>query len=136
MNKGIKSKGVSYQVLIIDDLLLIAKQLGNILTSEGFNVAFTATNGLDGVKAYKALYPNIDLVTLDITMPGLDGISALEKIIEFDRQAKVIMVSGIDNEGVIRKCLQMGAKSYIVKPLDRDKVLQRVIPVVGGSVKQ
>jgi len=110
--------------------MFTVKQLGKILTSEGFEVAHTATDGLEGVEIYKALHPNVDLVTMDITMSKMDGVSALEKILEFDKQAKVIMVSGLGSEDVVRKCLVMGAKSYIIKPLDRDKVLERVIPVL------
>jgi two-component system, chemotaxis family, chemotaxis protein CheY len=127
---GIKPEGVPYRVLIIDDSVFIAKQLSKILTSEGFDMADTAIDGIQGVTMYKALYPNIDLVTLDITMPRLDGVSALEQILEFDKQAKVIMVSALGSEDIVKKCIVMGAKNYIVKPLDRSKVLERVITVL------
>jgi len=127
---GIKPDGTPYRVLIIDDSTFIAKQLGKILTSEGFEVVDTATNGAMGVKKYIALHPNIDLVTMDITMPGTDGVSALEKILEFDKEAKVIMISALGNDDVVKKCVLMGAKNYITKPLDRDKVLLRIIPVL------
>jgi len=128
--EGIKKNGFPYRVLIIDDSAFIAKQLGQILTSEGFDVAGTAIDGTQGVMTYKALHPDIDLVTLDITMKGMDGISALEKIFEFDKNAKVIMVSALGHDDVVKKCILMGAKSYIIKPLNRDKVLKRVIPVL------
>ncbi|HRS05308.1 MAG TPA: response regulator, partial [Treponema sp.] len=78
----------------------------------------------------KELYPNIDLVTMDITMPVMDGVSALEKILEFDKNAVVIMVSALGKEDVVKKSLLLGAKSYIVKPLDRKKVLERVVSVL------
>ncbi|MDR2941237.1 MAG: response regulator [Treponema sp.] len=127
--EGIKPEGVPYRVLVVDDSMFIAKQLGQIFTSEGFEVVDTAADGAQGVEKYKAT-PNIDLVTLDITMPVMDGVSALEKILEYDKQAKVIMVSALGKEDVVKKCLLMGAKSYIVKPLDRKKVLERVISVL------
>ena len=127
---GIKPDGVPYQVLIIDDSSFIAKQLSKILTSESFVVADTAINGAEGVAKYIALHPNIDLVTLDITMSVMDGVSALEKILEFDKEAKVIMISALGKEDVVKKCLVMGAKGYIVKPVDRDTVLARVIPIL------
>ncbi|MDR0301639.1 MAG: response regulator [Treponema sp.] len=127
--EGIKPEGVPYRVLVVDDSMFIAKQLGQIFTSEGFEVADTAADGAQGVEKYKAL-PNIDLVTLDITMPVMDGVSALEKILEYDKQAKIIMVSALGKEDVVKKCLLMGAKSYIVKPLDRKKVLERVVSVL------
>ena len=128
--EGAKPDGGSYRVLVVDDSMFIAKQLGQIFTSEGFEVAGTASDGAQGVEKYRELYPNIDLVTMDITMPVMDGVSALEKILEFDKEACVIMVSALGKEDVVKKSLLMGAKSYIVKPLDRKKVLERVISVL------
>ena len=128
--EGAKPDGGSYRVLVVDDSMFIAKQLGQIFSSEGFEVAGTAADGAQGVEKYKELYPNIDLVTMDITMPVMDGVSALEKILEFDKNACVIMVSALGKEDVVKKSLLMGAKSYIVKPLDRKKVLERVISVL------
>ena len=127
---GLKSDGTSYRVLIIDDSMFIAKQLGQILSSEGFEVVGTASDGVQGLEKYKELYPNIDLVTMDITMPVMDGVSALEKILEFDKEAVVVMVSALGKEDVVKKSLLIGAKSYIVKPLDRKKVLERVVSIL------
>jgi len=126
--EGTKPEGGSYRVLIVDDSMFIAKQLGQIFSSEGFEVAGTAADGAQGVEKYKELKP--DLVTMDITMPVLDGVSALEKILEFDKDARVIMVSALGKEDVVKKSLILGAKSYIVKPLDRKKVLARVVSVL------
>ena len=128
--EGAKPEGGSYRVLVVDDSMFIAKQLGQIFTSEGFEVAGTAADGAQGVELYKTLHPNVDLVTMDITMPVMDGVSALEKILEFDKNACVIMVSALGKEDVVKKSLLMGAKSYIVKPLDRKKVLERVVSVL------
>ena len=128
--EGLKDDGTPYRVLVVDDSMFIAKQLGQIFTSEGFELADTAGDGAQGLEKYKALHPNIDLVTMDITMPVMDGVSALEKILEFDKEDKVIMVSALGKEDVVKKCLLMGAKSYIVKPLDRKKVLERVVSVL------
>ena len=128
--EGAKPEGGSYRVLIVDDSMFIAKQLGQIFTSEGFEVAGTAADGAQGVELYKTLHPNLDLVTMDITMPVMDGVTALEKILEFDKNACVIMVSALGKEDVVKKSLLMGAKSYIVKPLDRKKVLERVVSVL------
>ena len=126
--EGLRPEGGSYRVLVVDDSMFIAKQLGQIFTSEGFEIAGTAGDGAQGLEQYKAVKP--DLVTMDITMPVMDGVSALEKILEFDKDAKVIMVSALGKEDVVKKCLLMGAKSYIVKPLDRKKVLERVVSVL------
>ena len=128
--EGQRPEGGSYRVLVVDDSMFIAKQLGQIFTSEGFEVAATAADGAQGVEKYKELHPDIDLVTMDITMPVMDGVSALEKILEFDKNACVIMVSALGKEDVVKKSLLMGAKSYIVKPLDRKKVLERVVSVL------
>ena len=128
--EGIKPEGTPYRVLVVDDSMFIAKQLGQIFSSEGFEVAGTAADGAQGVELYKSLHPNVDLVTMDITMPVMDGVSALEKILEFDKDACVIMVSALGKEDVVKKSLLLGAKSYIVKPLDRKKVLERVFTVL------
>jgi len=128
---GIKADGTPYKVLIVDDSVFIAKQLGQILTSEGFQVLDQAGDGALAVEKFKAKHAEIDLVTLDITMPVLDGVSALEEMLKIDNQAKIIMVSALGKEDVVKKCLLTGAKSYIVKPLDRKKVLERVESVLN-----
>ena len=128
--EGTKPEGGAYRVLVVDDSMFISKQLGQIFSSEGFEVAASAADGAQGVEKYKELYPNVDLVTMDITMPVMDGVSALEKILEFDKNACVIMVSALGKEDIVKKSLLMGAKSYIVKPLDRKKVLERVVSVL------
>ncbi|MGA2546364.1 MAG: response regulator [Rectinemataceae bacterium] len=128
--EGVKSDGAPFRVLIVDDSMFIAKQLGQILTSEGFDVVGTAGDGLAGIEKYKELFPNIDLVTMDITMPKMDGVTALEKILEFDKDACIVMVSALGKEDVVKKSLLLGAKSYIVKPLDRKKVLDRIVTVI------
>lgn len=128
--EGLKPDGTPYRVLIIDDSMFIAKQLGQILTSEGFEVVATASDGLLGLEKYKELSPGIDLVTMDITMPQMDGVTALEKILDYDKGAVVVMVSALGKEDVVKKSLLLGAKSYIVKPLDRKKVLERILSIL------
>ncbi len=107
--------------------MFVTKQISQILTSEGFDVVGVAGNGLEGLEKYKELFPNVDLVTMDITMPKMDGVSALEKIIEFDKNARVVMISALGKQDLVKKSLLIGAKNYIVKPLDRKKVLERVL---------
>ncbi|NNM66825.1 MAG: response regulator [Spirochaetales bacterium] len=125
--EGLKEDGSAYRVLVVDDSMFVTKQLGQILTSEGFEIAGVAVDGEDGVEKYKELFPNVDLVTMDITMPKMDGVTALEKIIEFDPKARVIMVSALGKQDLVKDALIKGAKNYIVKPLDREKVLERVV---------
>ncbi len=123
---GDKGDGTSYKVLIIDDSVFVVKQLTQILQSEKFEIIGNAQDGEEGVQKYKELYPNVDLVTLDITMPKMDGITTLEKIMEFDKNAKIIIISALGKEDLVKKALISGAKNYIVKPLDREKVLSRI----------
>ena len=124
--EGVKLDGSKFRVLIVDDSMFVAKQLTQILTSDGYEVVATAEDGKDGVDKYKELCPNIELVTMDITMPRMDGITALEQIIAFDKNARVVMVSALGKEELVKKSLLAGAKNYIVKPLDRKKVLERI----------
>lgn len=121
---GINEFGKPYKVLIVDDSAFVVKQLQQIFVSEQYNVVGTAENGEEGVLMYKEYKP--DLVTMDITMPKMDGITALTKIIEYDKNAKVVMVSALGKEDMVKKALLAGAKNYITKPLDRKKVLERI----------
>jgi two-component system chemotaxis response regulator CheY len=127
---GVKGDGTKFRVLIVDDSMFVAKQLGQILTSEGYEVVTSAADGKEGVDKYKELFPNIDLVTMDITMPRMDGLTALEQIMAFDKNAKVVMVSALGKEELVKKSLMLGAKNYIVKPLDRRKVLERITSIM------
>lgn len=124
---GLREDGIPYRVLVVDDSMFVTKQIGQILSSEGFDIVATAGDGEEGVEKYKELFPNVDLVTMDITMPKMDGVTALEKIIEFDPKAKVIMISALGKQDLVKNALVKGAKNYIVKPLDREKVLERVL---------
>lgn len=127
---GLKDDGSKVRVLIVDDSMFVAKQIGQILTSEGYDVVATAADGKEGIDKYKDIYPNIDIVTMDITMPRMDGITALEQIMAFDKNAKVVMISALGKEELVKKSLLLGAKNYIVKPLDRKKVLERISSAV------
>jgi two-component system chemotaxis response regulator CheY len=130
---GLKEDGTPYRVLIVDDSMFVTKQIGQILTSEGFEVVGTAGNGQEGFDKYKELYPKVDLVTMDITMPVMDGVVSLEKIIEFDKNANIVMISALGKQDLVKKSLLLGAKNYIIKPLDRNKVLERILMVLKNS---
>lgn len=127
---GTRPDGKPFKILVVDDSIFVTKQLNQILTSEGYEVVDTAYDGLEGVEKYKAMCPDVDLVTMDITMPKMDGITALEQIMTFDKNAKVVMISALGKEELVKKALLLGAKNYIVKPLDRKKVLERLTTVL------
>ncbi len=127
---GLKPDNTPFNILIVDDSMFIVKQLSQILSSESYNIVDTATDGEAGVRKYKELYPKVDLVTLDITMPKKDGLQVLKEVIEFDKDAKIIMISAIGKQDYVKEALLLGAKNYIVKPLNREKVLERVRKVL------
>lgn len=123
---GVKPDGSRYKVMVVDDSVFVTKQLQQILVSEAYEVVATAENGEVALEKYKSLYPEIDLVTMDITMPKMDGIEALRRLVEFDKNAKIIMISAIGKQDLVKEALILGAKNYIVKPLNRNKVLERI----------
>ncbi len=123
---GIKEDGSKFKIMVVDDSMFVTKQLTQILTSEQYEVVAVAENGEVALDKYKSLYPEIDLVTMDITMPKMDGIECLKRIVEFDKEAKIIMISAIGKQDLVKESLLIGAKNYIVKPLNRNKVLERI----------
>ena len=130
---GLNADGTPYRVLLIDDSKFVLKQLMQILSSEKFDICGTGENGEEGLAMYKELKP--DLVTMDITMPKMDGLTALSKILEFDAKAKVIVVSALGKEEVVKAALLKGAKNFVVKPFDRARVLERVRSVLKPGTR-
>ncbi|MCX7710855.1 MAG: response regulator [Clostridia bacterium] len=110
------------KVLIVDDAAFMRKSIRTILEKNGFEIVGEAENGAVGLEKYKQFKP--DVVTMDITMPVLSGIDALKAIRQYDPKAKVIMVSAMGQEPMIREAILTGAKSFIVKPFKEIQVLQ------------
>lgn len=104
------------KVLIIDDAAFIRVSLKTMLEKNNFEVVGEAENGEVGVMKYKQLKP--DVVTMDVTMPGMDGIEALKAIKEYDPNAKIVMVTAMGQEAMVKKAVIGGAKSFIVKPFN------------------
>lgn len=106
------------KVLIVDDAAFMRTTLKLILEKNGFDVVGDAVNGKVGLAKYKELCP--DIVTLDITMPEMDGITALKEIIKIDRNAKVVIVSAMGQECYVREAILCGAKGFIVNLLQKN----------------
>lgn len=108
------------KILIVDDSRTSRKILKNIIEENGYEIAGEAENGEIGVNLYKELKP--DLVTLDITMPVMDGVSALKAIMEYDSSAKVIMVTAAGQKGNVVEAIKLGAFEFVTKPFDPDVI--------------
>ena len=116
-------------ILICDDAAFMRMMVKDILTKGGYNVVGEAENGAVAVQKYNELKP--DLVTMDITMPEMDGIQALKKIKQADPSANVIMCSAMGQQAMVIESIQSGAKDFIVKPFQADRVLEAVKKAIG-----
>jgi two-component system, chemotaxis family, chemotaxis protein CheY len=105
------------EVLVVDDSKFMAKGLGAVLEELGFKVVGMAHDGLEGLEKFQALQPEVTL--LDITMPNMDGIDCLTKILEINSDARVVMLSAIQDPSTIERCLALGASSFLQKPIKR-----------------
>ena len=119
---------MSKRVLIVDDAAFMRMMLKDILTKNGYEVVGEAENGAKALEKYKELHP--DLTTLDITMPEVDGLQALKNIKAFDRDAKIIMCSAMGQQAMVIESIQSGAKDFIVKPFQADRVIESVKKVL------
>lgn len=128
----VKPDGSKFRALVVDDSAFTLKQITQILMSAGIDVVGNAPRGEDAIRMYKELYPNVDFVTLDITMPDIDGLQVLKEILAFDKNAKVIMVTALGREDIVKTAIMNGAKGFILKPLDRLKVLERLKAILGA----
>lgn len=116
-------------ILICDDAAFMRMMIKDILTKNGYNIAGEAENGLKAIEKFNETKP--DLVMLDITMPEMDGIQALKKIKEQDPQATVIMCSAMGQQAMVIESIQSGAKDFIVKPFQAERVLEAVKKAIG-----
>ncbi len=116
-------------ILVCDDAAFMRMMIKDILTKNGYNIAGEAENGAKAVEKYAELKP--DLVLMDITMPEMDGIEALKKIKASDANAAVIMCSAMGQQAMVIESIQSGAKDFIVKPFQADRVIEAVQKVVG-----
>lgn len=110
------------RVLITDDAAFMRLALKTMLVKNGFEIVGEAENGEVAVEKYKTLKP--DIITLDITMPIMDGIAALKEIKAFDKNAKVMMISAMGQESIVRDAIMAGAQGFIIKPFNEETVVK------------
>jgi two-component system chemotaxis response regulator CheY len=120
---------MAIKVLIVDDAAFMRMMIKDILTKNGFDVVGEAENGVKAVEKFQELRP--DLTTMDITMPEMDGISAVKQIKKIDANAKVIMCSAMGQQAMVIEAIQSGARDFIVKPFQPDRVLEAIRKAIG-----
>jgi two-component system chemotaxis response regulator CheY len=121
------------KIMIVDDAAFMRMMLRTILEEAGHQVLVEAADGQEAVGRYLAYRP--DMVTMDITMPVMEGIESLQEILKADPSAKVVMCSAMGQKQQIIKAIQMGAKDFIVKPFQKERVLEAVDRVLLTSVR-
>lgn len=114
----------SLSILIVDDSPIITRKLGMMLEQLGYKVVHTAVTGKEAIAAYKACRP--DVVTMDITMPEMDGIEATRRIVREFPDAKIVMVTSHGQEKMVLDALKAGAKGYVLKPFQEHKVYEAI----------
>ncbi|MEC0091396.1 response regulator [Paenibacillus macquariensis] len=117
------------RILIVDDAAFMRMMIRDILTKNGFEVVGEAQDGAQAIEKFKEVRP--DLITMDITMPEMDGITALKEIKKIDPSAKVIMCSAMGQQAMVIDAIQAGAKDFIVKPFQSDRVVEAINKTLG-----
>ncbi len=121
-------RNILARILVVDDAKFMRMKLSTLLERQNHEVVGFAENGLEAVEMYKKLQP--DLVTMDITMPVMNGIEAIKEIIDFDQDAKIIVCSAMGQQKVVVEAIELGAKDFIIKPFNETNVLETVSQVL------
>ncbi|HPU18099.1 MAG TPA: response regulator [Bacillota bacterium] len=116
------------RIMIVDDAAFMRITIKNMLKRSNHEVVGEAENGLVAIERYKELKP--DIVTMDITMPEMDGITSLREIMKIDPNAKVIMVTAMGQEAMVRDAILSGAKGFIVKPFKEEGIISAIDKLV------
>lgn len=119
------------KVLIADDSLFVRTRLRRIMTEAGHEVTGEAENGREALERYVENPP--DVVTMDITMPEVDGLEAIRMIRSHDPDARIVVISAMGQENVVREALKSGARGFIIKPFVPEKVLREIETVTGAN---
>jgi two-component system chemotaxis response regulator CheY len=120
---------VPFTVLVVDDASFMRSMIRDIFARGPFVIAGEAENGVEGIRLYRELHP--DITTMDIVMPQMDGITALREIVRLDPAAKVVMCSALGQEALIAEAIEAGASDFIVKPFQPGRVLKVAQSVLG-----
>ena len=119
------------RLLVVDDALIIREIIKDAVTTAGWDIAGEAANGQEAVERYEELQP--DAVTLDLVMPEYDGLHALEGILTMDPEAKVVVVSALDQKNILKQAFRIGATDFLVKPFDNDALVQTLETLVPAA---
>jgi len=117
------------RIMIVDDAGIIRAILKKYLTHGGHEIVCEASNGMEAIERYIENKP--DIVTMDISMPDMSGISAVEKILQHDPKAKIIMISAITQKDTVLKAIQAGAVHFIIKPVNEEKAMKVIEEVLA-----
>ena len=109
------------KVLVVDDAAFMRVSIKNMLSKNGYEVIGEAENGKVAIQKFQELSP--DIITMDITMPEMDGLSSLKKILAINASANIVMISAMGQESMVREAVLSGAKGFIVKPFKEDAIL-------------
>ena len=120
---------MAQRILICDDAIFMRTMIADILSGAGYEIAGQAESGLQAVERYKTVKP--DLVTMDIVMPDMGGIDAVKAIIALDPNAKILMCSAMGQQALVVEAIQSGAKDFVVKPFQPDRVLDAIAKALG-----
>ncbi len=120
---------MSKRVLIVDDAAFMRMMIKDILSKNGYDIVGEAENGAKAIEKYKELTP--DLVVMDITMPEVDGITAVKEIKKINADSKIVMCSAMGQQAMVIESIQAGAKDFIVKPFQAERVLEAIKKVIG-----
>jgi two-component system, chemotaxis family, chemotaxis protein CheY len=118
------------RILITDDALFMRVTLKNILTQHGYEVVGEATNGAEAVDLYRQLKP--DAVTMDITMPEMDGIEAVTEICREDPNARIVMCTAMGQRSMVVDAIRAGARDFVVKPFQPDRVVEALTKLLAA----
>jgi two-component system chemotaxis response regulator CheY len=116
------------RILVVDDAEFLRLRISKMLVAEGYEV-IEAENGVQAVEKYKASKP--DAVLMDITMPEMDGLTALRQIKAYDAKAKIVMLTALGQESVVLEAIKSGARDFVVKPFERERVMSAITKLLG-----